>query len=234
MTEQSENAEADDPQEFIQDIGLTWMASKSQYPMWLSSADFDRFVPKSGPVDVQLDLVNVPATKGNHRVFMQIGEDVRRLLASPLPDDVIRTVWLGGTESYFDPAEHGLTGRDWARLIEQRWTDSVRQRDPAFTPSPARPVTDAPLRRAVLEEINSVAGDLERGASKGAVPSLVPALEQVVTEACADLGYRLFLRALKAYSVEISQERCDALTALGEAFAYPEFLVDDNLNVRDN
>ncbi|MFE9404794.1 hypothetical protein ACFYNY_24015 [Streptomyces sp. NPDC006530] len=234
MAEQNETTGSEDSQEFILDIGLTWMASKSQYPTWISSADFDRYVPTSGPVDVQLKIVHAAATEDNRTAAMQIGEDVRRLLASPLTDEAIRTVWLGATEAYFDPAKHGLTGRDWLRLIEQRWTDSVRQRDPAFMPSRPHPVTDATLRSAVLGEISSVAGDLERAAFKGAVPSLVPALEQVVSRACADLGYRLFLRALRAYFVEITQERCDALMALGEAFGYPEFLVDDNLNVRDN
>ncbi|RCH65507.1 hypothetical protein DT019_27340 [Streptomyces sp. SDr-06] len=234
MAEQSETTDAEGSQEFILDIGLSWMASKSQYPMWLSAADFDRFVPKGGPVDIQLRIVSTAVTEDNRTAGMQIGEDVRRLLASPLTDDVIRTVWLGATQAYFDPAQHGLTGRDWLRRIEQTWTDSVRRMDAAFTPSPPRPVTDATLRGAVLGEISSVACDLERAASKGAVPSLVPALEQVVSEACADLGYRLFLRAMKAYFVEITAQRCEALIALGQVFHYPEFLVDDNLNVRDN
>ncbi|WP_327295254.1 MULTISPECIES: hypothetical protein [unclassified Streptomyces] len=86
--------------------------------------------------------------------------------------------------------------------------------------------------RAVLDQIRPVADDLEQVAAKRSVPGVVPALEQVVAEACADLGYRLFLRAMKAYSVDISEERCEMFVALGERFEYPEFLADDNLNVR--
>lgn len=72
---------------------------------------------------------------------------------------------------------------------------------------------------------------LERAAVDGSVPGLVSALERVTFEACADVGFRLFLRAMKAYFVPIDEDRCDAFTALGERFGYPEFLVDDNLNV---
>ncbi|MFJ5288174.1 hypothetical protein [Streptomyces sp. NPDC088348] len=88
------------------------------------------------------------------------------------------------------------------------------------------------LRTAVLDQIRPVADEPERAAAKRSVPGVVPALKQVVGEACADLGYRLFLRAMKAYSVEISEERCETFVALGERFGYPEFLADDNLNVR--
>ncbi|MFE9574494.1 hypothetical protein ACFYMW_39290 [Streptomyces sp. NPDC006692] len=234
MAEQCENSDAEDSQEFILDIGLSWMASKSRYPLWLSAEDFDRFVPKGGPVDVQLHIVDRAVTESNRTAGMQIGEDVRRLLASPLPGEVIRTVWLGVTQAYFDPAEHGLSGRDWLRRIEQTWISSIRRTNATFAPPPPRPVTDAGLRRAVLEQIRFVANDLERAASSSSVPSLVPALEQVTSDACADLGYRLFLRALKAHFVEITEERCAALIALGQHFGYPEFLVDDNLNIGDN
>ncbi|WKK22819.1 hypothetical protein QZH56_29315 [Streptomyces olivoreticuli] len=146
MAEQSEDDDGEELQEFILDIGLSWMASKSEYPVWLSKEDYDRFVPTSGPVDAQLSIADRAVTKFNRTSVMQIGEDVRRLLGSSLPDEVIRTVWLGATKSYFDPAEHGMTGRDWLRRIEQVWTKSARRMDAAFVPPPPRPVTDADCR----------------------------------------------------------------------------------------
>ncbi|PJM98612.1 hypothetical protein CG740_34800 [Streptomyces sp. CB01201] len=234
MPEHNERDPAEETQGLILDIGLSWMASKSQHPLWLSAADAERFLPQSDAVEVQLSIVDSAVAEAHGMVSMQIGEDVRRLLASPLTDGALRTVWLGVTQAYFDPADHNLTGRDWLRRIEQTWLTSIRRRGmTTFTPSPPNPVTDPVMREAVLQEMRSVAGDLEREASKAAVPSLVPALEAVVIEACADLGYRLFLRAMKAYFVEITSARCEALTALGEAFRYPEFLVDDHLNVWD-
>ncbi|MFD8419269.1 hypothetical protein [Streptomyces sp. NPDC059466] len=230
MTEQGEpvGPTGDDP--FIQDIGLSWLASKSAYPMWLSAKDYTQFVPPN-PVDAQLGLIQLAVGTMHRVIAMQIGEDARRILSSSLPDDVLRTVWLGATNGYFDPAAHGLTGRQWLARIEETWTASVREADTTFVPPAPQPVTDADLRRRVLEQIGTVADDLERAAGERSLPGLVPALEQVVTEACADLGFRLFLRAMKEYFVAIDENHSEALTALGERFGYPEFLVDDNLNV---
>ncbi|MFJ7149007.1 hypothetical protein ACIQVT_12525 [Streptomyces sp. NPDC100445] len=218
-------------QELVVDIGLSWLAMKSGYPVLLSAGDHDAFVASGGPVDVQLRLVEDAGAVVGRTVVEQIGEDVRRLLASELPDEVLRAVWLGATKRYFDPARHGLTGREWLRRIETAWVTGLRRSDAAFVPTPPRPVTDVKLRRAVLEQIGAVADALERAAVDGSVPGLVQALERVTDEACADVGFRLFLRSMKAYFVAIDEDRCDAFTALGERFGYPEFLVDDNLNV---
>ncbi|MFD8222450.1 hypothetical protein ACFV2U_54775 [Streptomyces sp. NPDC059697] len=230
MTEQGEPAGRTGDDAFIRDIGLSWLASKSAYPSWLSAEDSDRFVPPN-PVAAQLGLVEGAVGTVHRPIAMQIGEDARRLLASALPDEVLRTVWLGATKGYFDPAAYGLSGREWMARIEQTWTASVREADAMFVPPAPQPVTDADLRRRVLDQIGTVADDLERAAGERSLPGLVPALEQVVTEACADLGFRLFLRAMKEYFVAIDEHHSEAFTALGERFGYPEFLVDDNLNV---
>ncbi|MYX98175.1 hypothetical protein GT045_26020 [Streptomyces sp. SID486] len=213
------------------DIGLSWLAMKSCHPVWLSAEDHDRFVPGGGPVEVQLRLVEDAVTAVGRTIVLQIGEDVRRLLASDLPDEVLRAVWIGATKRYFDPAEYDLTGGQWLRRVEGAWATGMRRSDAAFVPAPPRPVTDARLRSAVREQIGAVADVLGQAAVDGSVPGLVPALERVVDEACADVGFRMFLRCMKAYFVAIDEERCDAFTALGERFGYPEFLVDDHLNV---
>ncbi|MFE4703075.1 hypothetical protein ACFRIC_38970 [Streptomyces sp. NPDC056738] len=230
MTEQGEPAGRAGDDALILDIGLSWLASKSAYPSWLSAEDSDRFLPPN-PVAAQLGLVEGAVGTVHRTIAMQIGEDVRRLLASALPDQVLRTVWLGATKGYFDPAAHGLSGRQWMARIEETWTASVREADAMFVPPTPQPVTDADLRRRVLDQIGTVADALERAADERSLPALVPALEQVVTGACADLGFRLFLRAMKEYFVSIDENHCEAFTALGERFGYPEFLVDDNLNV---
>ncbi|MGW1067594.1 hypothetical protein ACWD4F_24120 [Streptomyces aureus] len=230
MTEQGEPAGRTGDEAFILDIGLSWLASKSAYPSWLSAEDSDRFLPPN-PVAAQLGLVKGAVGTVHRTIAMQIGEDTRRLLASALPDEVLRTVWLGATKGYFDPAAHGLSGRQWMARIEDTWTASVREADAMFVPPKPQPVTDADLRRRVLDQIGTVADALERAADERSLPGLVPALKQVVTGACADLGFRLFLRAMKEYFVAIDENHCEAFTALGERFGYPEFLVDDNLNV---
>lgn len=156
------------------------------------------------------------------------------LVQSPLPDGTIRTVWLGATPRTGAPIrrctastpEPGCgSGR---RLAHPRPPGRPRGHASATTTgagragATGRPADDPPGRG--------------RPGPRGReprlrfpVPGLVPALEQVVTEACADLGCRLFLRASKAYFVEIDKTSHDAFIALGQRFGYPEFLVDDNL-----
>ncbi|WP_437104686.1 RNase A-like domain-containing protein [Streptomyces sp. enrichment culture] len=124
-------------QECILDIGLSWLAMKSRYPLWLSAEDHDRFVPRSGPVDAQLRLVEDASSQASRTIVMQIGEDVRRLLVSNLPDNVLRTVWLGATQRYFDPGQHGLTGREWLRRIETAWSTGIWRSDATFIPPAA-------------------------------------------------------------------------------------------------
>lgn len=220
--------------EYVEDIGLTWLTGKCEYPMWLSQEDAERFLPEGGPVEAMLALPEGAVTVFQRSYSRQLGEDVRRLLDSPLPDEVLHTVWRGATR-YFDPAEHGMDARTWLRRVDEVWLARVRQDDPAYVPPPPSPVVDEELRRAVLEQIGAVADELAHAALHtdwpAPLPDLVPALEQVVTRACADLGYRLFLRAMNAYFVEIEPERLRAFEALGERFGYPEYLIG-NLNVR--
>ncbi|MFI5746663.1 hypothetical protein ACIBBE_12115 [Streptomyces sp. NPDC051644] len=219
---------------YVEDIGLTWVTSKWDIPVALSPEDAERHLPKGGPVEFWLELPETAVEDFDRSHACQLGQDVRRLSESTLPDETIRTVWLGATHGCFDPAGHGMDARTWLRRIEDAWLAAVRRSHPAFVPSPPRPVTDEGLRQAVLQVIRPVANDLTRAVTipkyGSPLPGLVPSLEQVVTQACADLGYRLFLRAMKAYFVEIDKNSRDAFIALGKRFGYPEFLVGNNLN----
>ncbi|MEU3862478.1 hypothetical protein AB0F03_34965 [Streptomyces sp. NPDC028722] len=104
-----------------------------------------------------------------------------------------------------------------------------------FTPPPPQPVVDGALRRAVLNVIRAVVEQLSHAVGSPPfgtpVAGLVPALERVVTDSCADLGYRLFLRAMKAYHVPADRP---AFVALGERFGYPEWVVPEGFNDRTN
>ncbi|WP_330335902.1 hypothetical protein [Streptomyces sp. NBC_00557] len=52
-------------------------------------------------MDGQLRLVEEAVGRVDRTIAMQLGEDVRRLLASALPDEVLLTVWRGTTSGYF-------------------------------------------------------------------------------------------------------------------------------------
>ncbi|MDX3457213.1 hypothetical protein PV396_35550 [Streptomyces sp. ME02-8801-2C] len=93
------------------------------------------------------------------------------------------------------------------------------------------------MRDAVLAEIREIALPLAEATMTSLyaapLPDVVPALERIVTDADADLGFRLFLRALKAYFVEIDEGTLNRFCALGERFGYHELAVEDgNLNIR--
>ncbi|WP_405783554.1 hypothetical protein [Streptomyces sp. NBC_00859] len=71
---QGEASVAGEHEEFVLAIGPSWMASKSEYPACLSEEHFNRFVPTSGPVDVQLSIVDESMTEFERTAGMQFGE----------------------------------------------------------------------------------------------------------------------------------------------------------------
>ncbi|MEU3981697.1 hypothetical protein AB0F77_16600 [Streptomyces sp. NPDC026672] len=120
---------------------------------------------------------------------------------------------------------HTLLGRDVRCLL-----------DFGFGPPPPVPPADSALREAVLEAIDRFAPRLTAAADKGAwdtvpLPGLVPALVGVVEEADADLGFRLFLRVLKASCLRIGSRDHQVLLAVGERFGHQGLVGDGELNL---
>ncbi|MFJ2586772.1 hypothetical protein [Streptomyces sp. NPDC087538] len=179
-------------------------------------------------VPVVLALAGAQADDEDH----QLGRDVRLLLESPLPDEVLHAVWLAAVRRCFDPADEGTDIRCWLRRVAEVCPPFTQEREKAEAEvlDEARPtVPEEELRGTVAAEIESAAAALRRAV---AVPDIVPALLRVVHEADADLGFRLFLRAAKAYSVPIGKEAYDRLLGIGELLAHPLVAVHDGLNVR--
>ncbi|MFF9847658.1 hypothetical protein [Streptomyces litmocidini] len=179
-----------------------------------------------GPVVLTLALAQVEDDD------VQLGADLRLLLDSPLPDEVLHSVWLAAVRRCFDPAEEGADTRAWLRRLSEACPSLVPERDPyeAKVLDEARPVVpEGELRTAVAARIESAAAGLARHV---AVRDIVPALLRVVREADADLGFRLFLRVLKAYSVPVDEALYDRLRGIGDLLAYPLDAVCEELNVR--
>ncbi|MFC9625905.1 hypothetical protein ACFTXM_40095 [Streptomyces sp. NPDC056930] len=200
----------------------------------LLPAELDCLVER-GPVSAMVLIAERSVTELGRHSSLQLGRDVRRLLDSTLPEESIRTAWVGSTDHVFDPCKEEVGPRAWLELIESAWCAAESRREPSFVPPPAEPVTDSVLRDAVLGAMGPVIADLtlahEEGERFNPLPlaGLVPALEQVVVHACADLGYRLFLRAVKYYALPVSASCRAAFVALGERFGYPELLVEQGL-----
>jgi hypothetical protein len=218
---------------YVTDVGLTWVASRWSLVDMFNREPDRHTRPEDGPVAEWLGFAELAVDEFDRSRAVQLGQDIQRLLRSLLPDDTIRTAWLGAAHGLFDPAEYGISTRAWLQRAEEAWLARVRRDDPAFVPPPPKPVVDQELRRAVLQLIHPSAERLGHAAENPPfgtpVTGLVPALERVVTESCADLGYRLFLRAMKAYHVPADKP---SLVALGERFDYPDGVVREGLNDR--
>jgi hypothetical protein len=169
----------------------------------------------------------------------ELREDVRGLVESPLADEAIRAVWRAAAGGVWDPTAHGMSARDWLRRIDETCAARPPRKVPGRRPAPSswwgawRPAADE-VRDEVVAEIRSCreqsAGPLP---FPGPLPSpdALSALEEVAARVHPDLGFRLFLRALKVYSVRIEKARYDRFQALGQRFGHPAALIDFGLDV---
>ncbi|MFJ3302809.1 hypothetical protein ACIPSA_06780 [Streptomyces sp. NPDC086549] len=206
------------------DFGLSALAGKL-----LSVTD-------RGPGEAQsLGLACEVAAVAEGEGAVELGVDVRCLLDSPLPDDIIRTAWLAATHGRFDPAECESGVRGWLRRLAERWPEPERKRAPGqwgVRPS----IDEEELRTAVVAEIRASAGPLGQRVAQSdhvTLPSgaVAASLEAVTRQGDGDLGLRLFLRVLKVYGVPVGKEQFDRLMALDTALGFPGPLVYDGLNV---
>ncbi|PYC77008.1 hypothetical protein C7C46_20480 [Streptomyces tateyamensis] len=162
--------------------------------------------------------------------------DVRTLVGSALSDEVLATVWLTATRAHFDPVGTGVGIRPWLNRLAEVSESAIRQEPGAAAPARPAPAGDPQLRAAVLAELGGVGPALAEAAvtSRYAPPlsQAVPALVAAVTELPVDLGFRLLLRALKAYFVPIGPGRRARFKEIGRQLGYHPLVVGDGgLNI---
>nr|WP_237525619.1 contact-dependent growth inhibition system immunity protein [Streptomyces sp. SID4985] len=137
--------------------------------------------------------------------------DARLLLESPLSDEDVRGLWSAASGGGDDP---GPRTRDWlSGVVSAARAAGEPER---YGNPPLVTVNEQAMRRVVLAEARGV----------GPAP-----LERVVGEVDADLGFRLFLRVLKARGVMVSVRRYDRYQEIAEGFGYPGRLVAEGLAV---
>ncbi|MGW1543786.1 hypothetical protein ACWCPM_26700 [Streptomyces sp. NPDC002309] len=216
------------------DVGLTWLAAQCDDPEDLPPAELD-CLARYGPVEAMMRIAVRSVSELDPVAASHLGRDVRCLLDTSVPDGTLRTVWLGATDNVFDPARDGISPRTWLLRVEEAWLSAERRRDAAFVAPPPAAVTDEGLRSDVVQAVYSIAGALTNATENRTYPiplyGLVPALEQVVRLSCADLGFRLLLRALKASFVAVDEARHASFLALGERLGHSRTLVDHGLNL---
>ncbi|WP_405573550.1 hypothetical protein OG317_28710 [Streptomyces sp. NBC_01167] len=198
------------------DIGLSGLIKWIRYPLVNSET-------------VGLDVVTSVADRFDGAFAHQLLRDCLVLLDSPLAGRDIEILWLAGTFREFDVERLGIDGRAWLRQIADICTDRIRRDDPSFEPEAVAPIVDDATKEAVRTEIRSVGPALEQATAHhpyNALDGVVPAMEQAA-DVEADLGFRLLLWALKAYSVPISEARYERYLALGDELGLGEDVVDD-------
>ncbi|MFJ1796819.1 hypothetical protein [Kitasatospora griseola] len=166
---------------------------------------------------------------------VEMVNDIHRLTRSALPDDVLSVLWLAATRAHFDPEADGIGIRAWLERIAEAclpFTGQDLLPDPGMQDEDLRP----DVQPAVLAELAGVSEALTEKAVTSLyappLPAVVPALEAAVPVLGADLGFRLFLRAMKAYFVPIGPARMARFDEIGERLGYHRFVVDDGgLNV---
>ncbi|MDN0193764.1 hypothetical protein [Streptomyces sp. S.PNR 29] len=172
------------------------------------------------------EIVAGAADWGDGAYAATLLQDAQRLLESPVPTPVIALLWRAATGLPYDPDAVRRDERAWLGDIVRICAERIRRDEPSFTPVPPEPPVDGPLREAVLEEIRQAAPAV-RDAVRAGGAEVVDALERVVVEADPDLGFRLFLRVLKAHLVPVTESRYQRYHELGERFGYHELVVDD-------
>ncbi|WP_308299090.1 hypothetical protein [Streptomyces sp. GESEQ-35] len=185
-----------------------------------------------------LDLAAEVADDCDGEGAVELGVDLRCLLESALPEELIRTAWLAATRRSFDPVDFGMDMRGWLRRLADRYPARSRKKARGYGPeSSPSSMGEEELCEAVVLEIRTSASQLRHAMAKSGfaapLPESVPeALEGIVRESDGELGFRLFLRVLKSYGVPVAKDQYDRLMVLDTKLRYPGPLVYDGLNVQ--
>ncbi|WP_037883561.1 MULTISPECIES: hypothetical protein [unclassified Streptomyces] len=156
-------------------------------------------------------------------------EDALRVLESDLSSREVDILWCAASKRSYRPDFFGVGGREWLRQVVDICAERIRQDDPSFAVVPAGPAPAASFTDEVLAEVKAVADALRslEGHAHYAVPDVVRTLRRTVTQADPDLGFRLFLRVVKAYQLTVDASRLVRYQDLGARLGYDECVVED-------
>ncbi|MFF8770859.1 hypothetical protein [Kitasatospora sp. NPDC015120] len=215
----------DPRQDFHEDFGITGL---SRY-IGMQLKYFDA----PGCLDLVLALSE---DRGGSAYVKEVLDDARRLARSSLPDEALSALWLAAVNGRFDPARANIPVRAWFDRIADTCIGYVRRDDPSFEPEEPERDGHPELGATVLAELRAVEAVLAEKAVTNLyvppLPGLVPALDAAVTALGSDLGFRLFLRAMKVYFVPIGPGRLARFEEIGRVLGYHDWVVEDgNLNV---
>ncbi|MFF7095993.1 hypothetical protein ACFY9A_26905 [Streptomyces rubradiris] len=158
--------------------------------------------------------------------------DAHRLIVSPLHTETIKVLWLSASGRGYNIDNLGIDARDWLRLVEDVCEERLREIAPRYRPTAPPVRTD--VRDAVLRAVREAAPlltDVLISPHWQPIPGgrALAAVEEVVTGADADLGFRLLLRLLGVTAVSLGHDQCNHYQALGRRLGYGEDHVTEAL-----
>ncbi|AYG78259.1 hypothetical protein DWB77_00366 [Streptomyces hundungensis] len=171
-----------------------------------------------------IDVVAEVADWSGGLYLPTLWQDTQRLLNSPLASEEIAALWLAATGLNYDINRVRVDARDWLQQIREVCLGRLGQ-----TPG-LDPVVGWELSEIVLDEIRQSGPALiaaDQVNPYGSVPGVVPALQHLTSETDPDLGFRLFLRALKALWIPITSGQLARYEEIGNRFGYNEAVVYD-------
>ncbi|MET7738625.1 hypothetical protein [Streptomyces sp. NPDC005385] len=207
---------------FVWDFGFSFLVGRFHGDLWQHSYSVDQ-----GIRGVATDYAGVVPGSAAYALL----EDTLRLSRSAMSDDALAELWRVATALGYDPQGDGAGPRQWLARVAAACADGLREVDPGFTVGATGPVSPA-LLAPVLREVREIGPALTQAVHDspwfGADASpwfalsagVVPLLEQVVTEVDPDLGFRLLLRLVRAYSVSVTEEQYIRYSALGNRLGY--------------
>ncbi|MDX3457209.1 hypothetical protein PV396_35530 [Streptomyces sp. ME02-8801-2C] len=155
--------------------------------------------------------------------------DAGRLLDSSLRTETIKVLWLSATGRGYNIDHLGTDAKAWLRLIEGVCEERLREIAPQYRHAGPSDRSDfhTDIRSAVLRAVREAAPLLKESVISPhwePIPgaTALAAVEEVVTDVDADLGFRLLLRLLDVVSPSLTQELYSHYQALGRRFGYGE------------
>ncbi|MFF2628649.1 hypothetical protein ACFVUN_23095 [Kitasatospora griseola] len=188
-----------------------------------------------GPTDWTgtLEFITTRLERMGSQEAAALSVDAQRLISSTLSNSELEFLWLSTTGRHFNPEGRGGDIREFLADIARVCSGFLCPGDAEAFEAQASQFDSQEIRRQILEELDTVQGSLLERCDASIKESIVSLLERAVGELGADLGMRLFLRALKTSFAPIGLTRLARLETLGERLGYSDLAVaDGTLNTR--
>ncbi|TXL90353.1 hypothetical protein [Streptomyces sp. IB2014 016-6] len=169
------------------------------------------------------DLVVRYVAEVSEPYVLALAVDARRLAASDAAD-VVAAVWECATGPYYSLRRESKNGLEWMREILGICEIALDRTGPhSEDVVDGSPYFD--LMGRVVGEIDAVGLALSEAVSVDSPTATASALRACAVDISPELAFRVLLRGLMEYSIEIDRDDYLRFEELGKRFSYGEFVV---------